>query len=315
MVNLEQNGNAQQLISSCGSILNNKQEPLKKRFRALFTLRNLGGLESIKLINQALLNDESVLLKHECCYCLGQMNDTDAVDYLISILDNELENEIVRHEAAEALGNLVNGDQNIIDILEKNLKDKSHIVNQTCELALNLIKWRSSASKDELDRVQSMNPYKSKDPAPPFLDNDQSINLKSILLDQNSKLFDKYRCLFTLRNRGQSDDIQLLGESLVHYKGQDNMSLFKHEIGYIFGQMQSPVSIPYLQKMVECKTEGDIVRHECAEALGSVATIESLEFLKNYLKDDRIVVRQSAEVALDMIEYNLDDTQFNFIAV
>lgn len=51
-----------------------------------------------------------------------------------------------------------------------------------------------------------------------------------------------------------------------------------------------------------------------AEALGSVATLESLEFLKTYLNDDRIVVRQSAEVALDMIEYALDNNQFNFIS-
>lgn len=261
MVNLQPD-QTEQFIITCGSILNNKQEPLKKRFRALFTLRNLGGLEAIKQINQALLNDESVLLKHECCYCLGQMNDENAIGYLISILDNETENEIVRHEAAEALGNLANDDANIIGKLEKNLKDKSHIVSQTCELALDLIRWRATVDSAEIKDLQSLNPYSSKDPAPSFKLDVEPEKLKCILLDQNSKLFDKYRCLFTLRNRGKVEDIKMLGETLIHYKDQDDMSLFKHEIGYIFGQMQSADSIPYLEKMVACKTENDIVRHE-----------------------------------------------------
>jgi len=304
--------NKQPLVSKMGDILNDINQPLKKRFRALFTLRNLGGQQSLNLINEALLNDKSVLLKHECCYCLGQMNDANAINYLIDNLENKNENEIVRHEAAEALGNLLKGDK-FIEKLKQHLNDSSHIVNQTCELALDLIDWRSTKNEDELKHYQSLNPYQSKDPAPSFELETSNDKLKSILLDSNSKLFDKYRCLFTLRNRGKLEDIQLLGETLIHYKDEDKMSLFKHEIGYIFGQMQSPDSISYLQEMVKCKSENDIVRHECAEALGSIATVESLEFLKSFQHDESLVVKQSVEVALDMIDYETDDSQFNFI--
>ena len=297
-----------------GRILNNIDEPLKKRFRALFTLRNLRGQQSIDLINELLLNDKSVLLKHECCYCLGQMNDPAAIGYLIDCLDNKEENEIVRHEAAEALGNLAkSGDGDIIERLKINQKEESDIVNQTCELALDLVDWRAGHSEDEIKRLESLNPYKTKDPAPSF-DLDKSLgDLKAILLDAKSSLFDKYRCLFTLRNRGRPDDIELLGQTLVHYKGDDKMSLFKHEIGYIFGQIQSLDAIPYLEEMVRCKSESDIVRHECAEALGSIGTEKALEFLKRYLQDESLVVKQSCEVALDMIDYTNDNTQFNFI--
>lgn len=303
--------NNQLKISKIGAILNDSNQPLKKRFRALFTLRNLGGKQSIDLIRDVLSNDESVLLKHECCYCLGQMNNENAINYLIEILDNKMENEIVRHEAAEALGNLYKDEQILIDKLRSNLKDQSKIVNQTCELALELIDWHRNET--EIQHYQSLNPYQTKDPAPSFdleMKNDQ---LKTILFDSKSSLFNKYRCLFTLRNRGKLDDIHLLGETLLHYIGNDEMSLFKHEIGYIFGQMQSIDSISYLKKIVETKSENDIVRHECAEALGSIATLETLEFLRNFIQDDSLVVKQSVDVALDMIDYETDCNQFNFI--
>jgi len=241
------------------------------------------------------------------------MNDQNAINYLVNILNNKEENEIVRHEAAEALGNLVKNDENLINQLRIHLKDKSHIVSQTCELALDLIDWRANKNEDEIKRIQSLNPYQSKDPAPSFELDTTLVDLNQILQNSKSKLFDKYRCLFTLRNRGKLEDVLLLGETLIYFKGQDEMSLFKHEIGYIFGQMQSADSIPYLQQMVECKSENDIVRHECAEALGSIATLETLEFLKKYLQDDSLVVKQSCEVALDMIDYETDDSQFNFI--
>ena len=262
--------NYDQLACKMGDILNNVNVPLKKRFRALFTLRNLGGNQSIEFINKALLNDESILLKHECCYCLGQMNDKNAIDYLINILDNKEENEIVRHEAAEALGNLLEDQENLVDKLRVHLKDESHIVNQTCELALEQIEWRTNRDANEIKYFQSLNPFQSKDPAPSFELNTNLNELSSILFDSNSKLFNKYRCLFTLRNRGELDDIKLLGEALLHFKGIDEMSLFKHEIGYIFGQMQSPDSVPFLKEIVEQKSENDIVRHEAAEALGNL---------------------------------------------
>jgi len=53
--------------------------------------------------------------------------------------------------------------------------------------------------------------------------------------------------------------------------------------------------------------EHSMVRHECAEALGSIASPESRQLLEKYLDDPEIVVRESCEVALDMAEYQLGD--------
>lgn len=46
-----------------------------------------------------------------------------------------------------------------------------------------------------------------------------------------------------------------------------------------------------------------MVRHECAEALGSIATANCKQVLEKYAQDHEAVVRESCLVALDMYEY------------
>lgn len=103
-------------ISAIGRLLNDVNRPIGQRFRSLFTLKNIGGTDSIDQICQCLLTDDSALLKHECAYCLGQMQDTYAIPVLNQVLSNAEEHPMVRHEAGEALGAI--GDPQSIDILE-----------------------------------------------------------------------------------------------------------------------------------------------------------------------------------------------------
>lgn len=79
--------------------------------------------------------------------------------------------------------------------------------------------------------------------------------------------------------------------------------MFRHEIAFVLGQLQEEISVPYLIKALEDKTQNEMVRHECAEALGSIATPECLNVLQHYLQDDKRVVKESCEIALDMCEY------------
>lgn len=55
--------------------------------------------------------------------------------------------------------------------------------------------------------------------------------------------------------------------------------------------------------MVKKESEAPMVRHEAAEALGAIATPETLPVLKDLLNDKDSVVRESAIVALDMWDY------------
>jgi deoxyhypusine monooxygenase len=85
-------------IQAIGRILNDQTRPLKERFRALFTLRNLGGSVAVRCIEQC-FSDPSALLKHEVAYCLGQMQDIMAIPVLKRILADRTQEPIVRHEA------------------------------------------------------------------------------------------------------------------------------------------------------------------------------------------------------------------------
>ena len=72
-----------------------------------------------------------------------------AVPHLERVLDDSKQAEIVRHEAAEALGAL--GSTGSLPLLEKYLKDDSQVIRETCELAVDRLKWQNSkASREEV---------------------------------------------------------------------------------------------------------------------------------------------------------------------
>lgn len=281
---------AEDKIIAIGKVLTDNKRPLKERFRALFTLRNIGGPVSIEWINKA-FQDDSALLKHELAYCLGQMQDKKANSVLINVLEDKKQEPMVRHEAAEALGAI--GSPEVLELLEKYKQDPTVEVAETCELALERIKWLQSNEKLKL----SDNPYNSVDPAPP-IDNTNVKELKSILLDSKQSLFQRYRAMFSLRNLRSKEAVDALCVALQH-----GSALFKHEIAFVLGQLQDEFSVPALIKSLEDVAENEMVRHECAEALGAIATQDCLDILNKYLEDSKRVVKESCEIALDMCEY------------
>lgn len=80
-------------------------------------------------------------------------------------------------------------------------------------------------------------------------------------------------------------------------------ALFRHEIAFVLGQLQNPLSVPCLKTSLEDPAENEMVRHECAEALGAIANDECMEILNKFVKDEKRVVKESCEIALDMCEY------------
>lgn len=93
---------SEESINRIGTILANSKLPMKERFRALFTLKNLGGNLAIENIAKC-FTDDSCLLKHELAYCLGQMRDEYAVPYLIKVLKDDKQEPMVRHEAGNTV--------------------------------------------------------------------------------------------------------------------------------------------------------------------------------------------------------------------
>ncbi|EDO39972.1 predicted protein [Nematostella vectensis] len=261
---------------------------LTKRFRALFTLRNLGGKVAIEHISKC-FNDPSALLKHELAYCLGQMQDPDALPILI----RTGEDLGVQYLTGEDLGVQYRTGE---DLGVQYLTGEDLGIAETCQLALQRIEWLQTQKDDEKDHL-SENPYNSVDPAPPSIITDVK-QLKETLLNESLPLFDRYRAMFSLRNKGGEDAVLALAEGL-----KCSSALFRHEIAYVLGQMQDDGAAKQLSVNLADANENPMVRHECAEALGSIAKDSCLDILKNYKDDKERVVKESCEVALDMSEY------------
>lgn len=286
-------------ILNIGRVLNDSTRPLKERFRALFTLKNIGGATAIDQIH-ACFKDPSALLKHELAYCLGQMRDPAAISILTSVLEDLSQEPMVRHEAGEALGAI--GESSVIPLLEKYREDPIPEVAETCELALNRLRWLES---NDNAKDSQKNPYSTTDPAPPVKITEVRV-LRDILLDESKSLFDRYRAMFSLRNLDTPDSILALTKGL-----KAGSALFKHEVAFVLGQLQNEAAVPGLQASLEDTEENEMVRHECAEALGSIATPECYEILNRYLNDSKRVVHESCVIALDMCDYE-NSTEFQY---
>lgn len=145
--------------------------------------------------------------------------------------------------------------------------------------------------------VPERSEFDSVDPAPPSEGKNIS-NLRNTLCDENEKMFQRMRALFALRNIGGKESVDALAAA---YSSQS--ALLKHEIAYVMGQMQDSNAVPHLIDRLEDKEEDIMVRHEAAEALGAIGDRTALSVLEKFVDDDEVVIAESCEVALDLLEW------------
>lgn len=139
--------------------------------------------------------------------------------------------------------------------------------------------------------------FDSVDPAPPSSERSVA-DLRTILCNENEKMFQRMRALFALRNIGGTDSVDALAAAY-----DSKSALLKHEIAYVMGQMQDPHAVPHLIERLEDGTEDVMVRHEAAEALGAIGDRTALDVLERFVDDDEVVIAESCEVALDLLEW------------
>ena len=285
-------------IAKIGAILNDQSRGMAERFRALFTLRNIISEASVKEVSRCFA-DSSALLKHECAYCLGQMQDVAAAPVLINVLEDLNQPPIVRHEAAEALGTIAKPHlyDSIVSVLQKYTSDLSALVSDTCHIALEFIEWKQASVTNRFQ----ISPFNSFDPAPPLTTGDMN-SWANDLLDSSLSLFKRYRAMFSLRNLNNLEAVDKLVKGFV-----ETNPLFKHELAFVLGQLENPMATRALQNKLKDVSENSIVRHECADALGAIAEEESLQVLQKFLDDPEPIVRESCIVALDMHQYKKSD--------
>lgn len=263
------------------------------KMRNLFYLRSLQSPHASLCIQKCLSRD-SVLLDHEVAYVLGQMKQPNSVDFLLEIAKDHSINDIVRHEAIEALGNFE--DPGFAEHIKVYLAENNPIIRESAALALKKL-------QDGSENQNKIGRFGSRDPAYPF---EGEFN-EAVRLFSSDSIMDKYRAIFYFRDLNNKESVEMLA------KGFDDPSeLLRHEIAYVFGQMQNELATDALIKVLDNANEKDIVRHEAAEALGNIGTERCTDALEKYLNSDIKILRESAEVGLGISAFaDRDDEYLN----
>jgi len=147
------------------------------------------------------------------------------------------------------------------------------------------------------DDIPERSEFDSVDPAPPSSERSVA-DLRTVLCNEEEKMFQRMRALFALRNIGGKDSVDALAAAY-----ESKSALLKHEIAYVMGQMQDPHAVPHLIERLEDAEEDVMVRHEAAEALGAIGDRTALDVLERFVDDDEVVIAESCEVALDLLEW------------
>ncbi|KAF9593565.1 hypothetical protein IFM89_024199 [Coptis chinensis] len=248
-------------------------QPISERFRALFSLRNLHGSGPRKALILA-TRDSSNLLAHEAAFALGQMQDVEAVP-----------------------------------ALEKTLGlDPTQVVRETCELALEIIEQQKNVCHNEDSTNEVESPFLSVDPATPASCCSSIYQLREVLLDEERGMYQRYAALFALRNRCED----VVASAIVDSLGARS-ALLRHEVAYVLGQLQNKATTAALSRVLKNISEHPMVRHEAAEALGSIANSKSVELPEEFANDDEPTVSQSWEVALRMLEFERSGKSFEYL--
>jgi deoxyhypusine monooxygenase len=293
----------------------NPSIPIRQRMDALFKLRTIASLEAVKALEETLITEPSSdLLRHEVCYCLGQMtnseeNKLEITNFLYKeVFENPKKYEpIVLHEAAEALGNI--SSENNLTLLEKFLDYDEEIIKETCEISVENINWIKATNDGETEGLNKLKLiYHTNDPAPPFNFKTNPLysdiqSIRKIMHDEKDTLYNRYRALFTLREFNNDEAVSILCECFDKNFSHKFSPLFKHEVSFILGQMcqQAKSALKQLEIVLQDESEDPIVRHETALTLGEIT--ECTDLLTKYTKHENQLVRESCEVALDFVDY------------
>ena len=156
------------------------------------------------------------------------------------------------------------------------------------------------------DRVPGVSEYGSVDPAPPSVETDVS-SLREALLDENNKMFQRMRAVFSLRNNRSSEAVSALCEGF-----KASSALLRHELAYVLGQMQDNLAVPTLIEVLSDESEHVMVRHEAAEALGAIGERNAKPVLEQFLSDPLPEVSESCEVALDLLALCDEPTEIDW---
>ncbi|KCV69376.1 hypothetical protein H696_03808 [Fonticula alba] len=307
-----------------GEILADTGIALALRFRALFTLKYLGGEQAALAIEKGFA-DQSALLRHELAYVLGQLKQQCSLPILTQIVDDSTEDEIVRHEAGEALAAI--GDPSSFAILRKYapggegaLAGAPQPLVDTCELAVARLEYdalcmpggplageaavAAAARSPGPDGAPAEQPFLTIDPAPPCYFADRAAGrpaktipeLRERLLDASLPLFDRYRALFSLRDLSVAPSNASAAAAAAESAGPIAQATAAREAEEAAQQSREAAVLAICAGLqAPCSA---LLRHEVAFVLGQICSPISVPALIASLQDEAehpMVRHESAE--------------------
>jgi deoxyhypusine monooxygenase len=285
-------------LPELAACIRDESAPVAKRIQCVYLLRQIGGPRAVKALAPALLS-ASVLLSHEVAYIMGQMQDLSALPFLTETLGNKKLDPITRHEAGEALAAL--STEQALPILQLYLNDECVEVRDTCQISVDRIFWRQQNPTLAATEKSASN-FHSVDPAPghmPLLKDAPPEQLGDLLCNPEKSLFERYTAMFSLRNQNSEESVLELCRGFA-----DKSAVFRHEVAYVLGQIQHVASVPALALRLQDLTEHAMVRHEAAEALGSINDERCAPLLEAFQEAEKdSIVKESCDVALSIAEY------------
>ncbi|KAF9241207.1 armadillo-type protein [Melanogaster broomeanus] len=130
-------------ISSLQACLLNTELSLFERYRAMFALRNIGTPAAVDALVCG-FSDDSALFKHEIAFVFGQLLSAHSVPSLLKVLQDTHESDMVRHEAAEALGGIATPE--VLPHLKEWMArpDAPTVVRESCQVAIDMWEFENS---------------------------------------------------------------------------------------------------------------------------------------------------------------------------
>ncbi|ORY26316.1 putative Deoxyhypusine hydroxylase [Naematelia encephala] len=140
---------------------------LFERYRAMFALRDYGAAskDAVHALADG-FGDVSALFRHEIAYIFGQLSSPYSIPSLLSRLVDSSEDDMVRHEAAEALGGIASDGVEaseaqlppggVLAILrEWAVKpDAPGVVRESCQVAVDM--WEYEHSTEQFNPLDSL---------------------------------------------------------------------------------------------------------------------------------------------------------------
>lgn len=293
-------------VSECTAVLQNSASSVKEKYEVLFHLRTRNDNASVQALidNYGTMNG-SELLQHEIMYILGQMSNDIAVDFLITILNDEKQAPVVRHEAGEALSNYPDHTDRILPELQKYVDSDISVVRSTVRIAIRKLQTYSKDSNYKKYLEANI------EPADPFTAEQLKAHLKTEqithedilkeLLNSEVEEFIKYRIIYYLRNQGDENSVKCLARLLDAANTPLTSPLMRHELCFIIGQLQNKADYSFvkdaLMGLIKDVNEEAIVRHEAVLTYNDIWGNEDfVEIVKN---DKDKLVSESVEIILE----------------